>query len=87
MAAEIRGEAGAIEVEAKDGRIFKGSHLLWPSGAAPIPTGSTSRPRGSRPPKGIKVDASLRTTNRRVYAIGDVAGGCSSPTWRAITRG
>jgi pyruvate/2-oxoglutarate dehydrogenase complex dihydrolipoamide dehydrogenase (E3) component len=26
-------------------------------------------------PKGIKVDARLRTTNRRVYAIGDVAGG------------
>jgi pyruvate/2-oxoglutarate dehydrogenase complex dihydrolipoamide dehydrogenase (E3) component len=25
-------------------------------------------------PKGIKVDASLRTTNKRIYAIGDVAG-------------
>ena len=25
--------------------------------------------------RGVKVDASLRTTNRRVYAIGDVAGG------------
>ena len=26
-------------------------------------------------PKGIKVDARLRTSNRRAYAIGDVAGG------------
>ncbi len=32
MAAEIRGKAGAIEVEAKDGRIFKGTHLLMAVG-------------------------------------------------------
>ena len=76
MASEIRGTAGAIEVEAKDGRVFKGSHLLMAVGrrantdrldldAAGIETTRT----------GIRVDASLRTTNRRVYAIGDVAGG------------
>jgi len=76
MAAEIRGEPGAIEVEAKDGRVFTGTHLLMAVGrksnthrlnleAAGIETTN----------KGIKVDASLRTTNRRVYAIGDVAGG------------
>jgi pyruvate/2-oxoglutarate dehydrogenase complex dihydrolipoamide dehydrogenase (E3) component len=76
MAAKISGKAGAIEVEAKDGRVFKGSHLLLALGrrtnterlnleAAGVETSRT----------GIKVDASLRTTNRRVYAIGDVAGG------------
>jgi pyruvate/2-oxoglutarate dehydrogenase complex dihydrolipoamide dehydrogenase (E3) component len=76
MAAEIRGKTGAIEVEAKDGRVFKGTHLLMAVGrksntdrlnleAAGIETTS----------KGIKVNASMRTTNRRVYAIGDVAGG------------
>ena len=76
MASEIRGAAGAIEVEAKDGRVFKGSHLLMAVGrrantdrldldAAGIETTRT----------GIRVDASLRSTNRRVYAIGDVAGG------------
>ncbi len=32
MAAEIRGKAGAIEVEAKDGRVFKGTHLLMAVG-------------------------------------------------------
>ena len=32
LASEIRGKAGAIEVEAKDGRVFKGSHLLMAVG-------------------------------------------------------
>ena len=75
-AAEIRGEPGAIEVAAEDGRVFEGSHLLMAVGrrantealdlaAAGIETTRT----------GIAVDASLRTANRRVYAIGDVAGG------------
>jgi pyruvate/2-oxoglutarate dehydrogenase complex dihydrolipoamide dehydrogenase (E3) component len=76
MASEIRGTAGAIEVEATDGRVFRGSHLLMAVGrrantdrldldAAGI---ETTR-------RGIRVDAAMRTTNRRVYAIGDVAGG------------
>ncbi|SLN18859.1 Mercuric reductase [Falsiruegeria litorea R37] len=76
LAAQIRGEAGAIEIATQDGRIFKGSHLLMAVGrkanidklnleAAGIETTRT----------GIKVDDSLRTTNRKVYAIGDVAGG------------
>ncbi|WP_375230022.1 dihydrolipoyl dehydrogenase family protein [Roseobacter sp. S98] len=76
LAAEIRGEAGAVEVLTKDGRSIKGTHLLMAVGrksntdklnleAAGIETTRT----------GIKVDDALRTTNRRVYAIGDVAGG------------
>jgi len=76
MAAEVRGTAGAIEVVARDGRRFAGTHLLVAAGrkanidrlgldAAGI--GTTGR--------GIRVDASLKTSNRRVYAIGDVAGG------------
>ena len=32
LAAQIRGKAGAIEVEVKDGRVFKGSHLLMAVG-------------------------------------------------------
>ncbi|THH34448.1 dihydrolipoamide dehydrogenase [Aliishimia ponticola] len=75
-AEKISGTGGAIEVLAADGRVFKGSHLLMAVGrksnidklnldAAGIETTKT----------GIKVDDSLRTTNRKVYAIGDVAGG------------
>ncbi len=76
MAAEITGKAGAIEVVAKDGRVFKGSHLLMAVGR----TANTDRinPEAAgieTTRRGIKVDASLRTSNRRVHAIGDVAGG------------
>ena len=76
LAGEIKGNAGAIEVHAKDGRVFKGSHLLMAVGrkanmdklnleAAGIKTHRT----------GIVVDDSMKTTNKKVYAIGDVAGG------------
>ncbi|GGX68626.1 dihydrolipoamide dehydrogenase [Tateyamaria omphalii] len=72
----IEGGDGTVTVHSKDGRRFTGSHLLVAVGrksntdklnleAARIETTRT----------GINVDDSLRTTNRRVYAIGDVAGG------------
>ncbi len=76
MAAEVRGGAGAIEVEAKDGRVFKGTHLLIAVGRKANIDRLDLDKAGVEPTKqGIKVDASLRTTNRKVYAIGDVAGG------------
>ncbi|AXI45188.1 dihydrolipoamide dehydrogenase [Sulfitobacter sp. SK012] len=76
MAAEIRGKAGAIEVEAKDGRVFKGSHLLMAVGRKTNTDKLDLEKAGiERTKTGIKVDASLRTTHRKVYAIGDVAGG------------
>ncbi len=76
LAHEVRGEAGSIEIETKDGRVFKGTHLLVAVGrkantdtlnleAAGIETTRT----------GIKVNDSLKTTNKYVYAIGDAAGG------------
>lgn len=76
LAAEVRGQAGALEVEAKDGRVFNGSHLLMAVGRKAntqrldLDKAGIETVRG-----GIKVDASLRTTNKKVYAIGDVAGG------------
>tara|TARA_R110002049_G_scaffold23781_3_gene84421 strand:+ start:20880 stop:22301 length:1422 start_codon:yes stop_codon:yes gene_type:complete len=76
LAANIRGSAGAIEVEAKDGRVFKGSHLLMAVGRKANTDRLDLDKAGVEPTKsGVKVDDSLRTTNRRVYAIGDVAGG------------
>ena len=76
MAAEIRGKAGAIEVEAKDGRVFKGTHLLMAVGRKANTDKLNLEAAGIEPTRaGIKVDASLRTTNKKVYAIGDVAGG------------
>ncbi|WP_421702744.1 dihydrolipoyl dehydrogenase family protein [Aliiroseovarius sp.] len=76
MAKEVRGQAGAIEVEAQDGRIFKGSHLLVAVGRQANTDKLNIEAAGIEPTRtGLKVDASLRTTNRKVYAIGDVAGG------------
>ncbi|MBO9476796.1 FAD-dependent oxidoreductase [Shimia sp. R11_0] len=76
LAKSITQEGGVITVDTQDGRSFTGSHLLVAVGrranmdrlnleAAGIETHKT----------GITVDASMKTTNRRVYAIGDVAGG------------
>jgi len=76
LAGEIRGQAGAIEVEAKDGRVFKGTHLLMAVGRKSNTEKLDLAAGKIKPSKnGIKVDDSLRTSNRRVYAIGDVAGG------------
>ncbi len=76
LAAEVRGKSGAIEVEAKDGRVFKGSHLLMAVGRKANTDKLDLEKAGIKPTKtGIKVDESLRTTNKKVYAIGDVAGG------------
>lgn len=76
MAAAVRGKAGAIEVEAEDGRTFRGTHLLVALGRTPNTEGLNLEAAGIETTKaGIKVDAGLRTTNRRVYSIGDIAGG------------
>ncbi|UWP92428.1 FAD-dependent oxidoreductase [Aliiroseovarius crassostreae] len=76
LAAEIRGEQGAIEVEVQDGRVFKGSHLLVAVGRKPnIDRLDLDKAGVEVTRAGVKVDDALRTSNRRIYAIGDVAGG------------
>ncbi|WP_320179592.1 FAD-dependent oxidoreductase [Roseovarius pacificus] len=76
MALEIRGTKGAIEVEVKDGRLFKGSHLLIAVGRKPNIDRLNLDAAGIETTRsGIEVDKALKSTNRRVYAIGDVAGG------------
>jgi pyruvate/2-oxoglutarate dehydrogenase complex dihydrolipoamide dehydrogenase (E3) component len=76
QAAQVRGAAGAIEVEAEDGRVFKGTHLLMAVGRKTNTERLDLEKAGVESDRnGVKVDDSLRTSNRRVYAIGDVAGG------------
>ena len=75
MASQITQSDGQITVETKDGRSFSGSHLLMAVGRkANIDKLDLDR-AGIDHDRAIKVDAGLRTSNRRVYAIGDVAGG------------
>lgn len=53
-----------------------GSHLLLAAGRVPNVDGLNLEAAGIKySRKGVEVDGSLRTTNRRVSAIGDVAGG------------
>jgi pyruvate/2-oxoglutarate dehydrogenase complex dihydrolipoamide dehydrogenase (E3) component len=76
LAAQIRGQAGAIEVATQDGRIFKGSHLLMAVGRKANTESLALDKAGIETTRtGIQVDAALRTSNKKVYAIGDVAGG------------
>lgn len=76
MASEIRGKAGAIEIETKDGRVFKGTHLLMAVGRkVNVDQLNLDAANVDYSRSGIKVGDDLRSTNKRVYAIGDVAGG------------
>jgi pyruvate/2-oxoglutarate dehydrogenase complex dihydrolipoamide dehydrogenase (E3) component len=59
----------------QEGRI-EGSHLLVAAGRRPNVDGlDLEKAAIAYTPKGVQVDSRLRTTNRRVFAIGDVAGG------------
>lgn len=73
MAEKIRGQKGAIEIETEDGRIFKGTDLLMAVGRKTNLSNLALDAAGIKHDRLIDVDAGLRTTNRKVYAIGDVA--------------
>ncbi|MDF1715125.1 MAG: FAD-dependent oxidoreductase [Antarcticimicrobium sp.] len=74
--ARVSGTTEAIEVAAEDGRTFFGTHLLVAVGRKPNLDRLNLQAAGIETTRaGVRVDAGLRTTNRRVYAIGDVAGG------------
>ncbi|MFT6061029.1 MAG: pyruvate/2-oxoglutarate dehydrogenase complex dihydrolipoamide dehydrogenase (E3) component [Paracoccaceae bacterium] len=75
-AAKAGGTAGALWLEAADGRRWTGSHLLVAAGRRPSLDRLNLTAAGVEVTRtGVKVDAGLRSTNRRVYAIGDAAGG------------
>jgi len=64
--AEAEGQAGIVE----------GTHLLIAAGRRPNIAELNLDAAGiAHGPRGIAVDRGLRTTNRRAYAVGDVAGG------------
>lgn len=75
----VEGEAGHIAVtigEGGDARVVSGTHLLVATGRRPAVEGLDLDKAGIEWDRhGIKVDTRLRTTNGRVFAIGDVIGG------------
>jgi pyruvate/2-oxoglutarate dehydrogenase complex dihydrolipoamide dehydrogenase (E3) component len=73
---KVHGNAGAIRLDLDDGSSLTGSHLLVATGRRVSVEGLGLEAAGiAFTAKGISVDRGLRTSNRRVYAVGDVAGG------------
>ncbi|WP_298434952.1 FAD-dependent oxidoreductase [uncultured Jannaschia sp.] len=70
----VSGKAGAIKVHTSSGD-FAGTHLLMAVGRKANIDRLDLEKAGIAHDRAIQVGADLRTTNRRVYAIGDVAGG------------
>ena len=59
-----------------DGRQVAGSHLLLAIGRKVVLERLDLAAAGvAATPKGVTVDAGLRSSNRRIYAVGDAAGG------------
>jgi pyruvate/2-oxoglutarate dehydrogenase complex dihydrolipoamide dehydrogenase (E3) component len=74
----LRAEPGPVIVVKADGaeRRLEGSHLLVATGRKPAIDDLGLDAAGiAHDKRGITVDAGLRTSNRKVYAIGDVVGG------------
>jgi pyruvate/2-oxoglutarate dehydrogenase complex dihydrolipoamide dehydrogenase (E3) component len=75
----VEGGLGRVRVNVAVGdnkQVIEGSHLLLAVGRKATTADLGLEAAGIRYDKrGIKVNAGLRTSNRRVYAIGDVAGG------------
>ena len=72
----IARSAKGVTVTLEGEPTLTGSHLLVAAGRKPNVDGLNLEAAGIEyDRRGIKVDAGLRSTNRKVYAIGDVAGG------------
>jgi pyruvate/2-oxoglutarate dehydrogenase complex dihydrolipoamide dehydrogenase (E3) component len=72
----VEPDGHGMAVHLAGGERITGSHLLVAAGRRPSIEGLDLPAAGiAAGPTGITVDARLRTTNRRAFAVGDVAGG------------
>ncbi len=73
--ASVSGKTEDIAVTLSNGTAIKGSHLLIAAGRAPnVDNLGLNKAGVNYSEKGIKTDARLRTSNKRIFAIGDVRG-------------
>ncbi|PHR60696.1 MAG: dihydrolipoamide dehydrogenase [Robiginitomaculum sp.] len=64
-----------VSVELEDGTVLTGSHLLVAAGRRAVTEGLDLELAGIKTERGhIVTDPTLRTSNKRVYAVGDVSG-------------
>jgi pyruvate/2-oxoglutarate dehydrogenase complex dihydrolipoamide dehydrogenase (E3) component len=74
--ARVGRRADGIDVMLEGEETIAGSHLLIATGRKPNIEDLDLKAGGiAWEPRGITVDRGMRTSNKRVYAIGDVAGG------------
>jgi pyruvate/2-oxoglutarate dehydrogenase complex dihydrolipoamide dehydrogenase (E3) component len=79
---------GGIRLTLSDGSWTDGSHILLAAGRRPTIAGLGLKEAGiAHDDRGIRVNSRLRTTNRRVYAIGDVTGGHQFTHWAGYQAG
>jgi pyruvate/2-oxoglutarate dehydrogenase complex dihydrolipoamide dehydrogenase (E3) component len=72
----VSGTSGAISVTLKDGSICAGSHLLIAAGRkVALDNLNLAAANVAFTAKGVTVGTDLRSSNRRIYAVGDAAGG------------
>lgn len=72
----VTGVSGAVAVTLADGNRIEGSHLMLALGRKVALDRLNLDAAGvAFTPRGVTVDASLRTSNRRIFAVGDAAGG------------
>lgn len=71
----IRKTETGVAVDLEDGRTLTGSHLLVAAGRKPVVGGLELEKAGiTYDRKGVETDDRLRTSNPRVFAVGDVSG-------------
>ncbi len=76
LVSQISGKAGDITVQTQDGASYTGTHLLMAVGRKPNIDKLNLDKAGVKTNRaGVVTDARLKSTNRRIYAVGDVAGG------------
>ncbi len=76
LAEKVSNENGKIQVYLQGGEIVEGTHLLMAVGRQANVDGLDLEKAGVEyNRRGISVDAHLKTTNKKVFAIGDVTGG------------
>lgn len=74
----VEGVGGAIKAVLQSGEVMTGSHILVAAGRKPnIEELNLDAAAVGHDKRGITVDAGLRTSNRRIYAIGDCASGAT----------
>ena len=72
----VRKTSTGVEIELEDGTVLSGSHLLVAAGRAPNVENLNLEAAGvTYTRRGIDTDINLQTSNKNVFAAGDVAAG------------